>query len=722
MNTLTPTAPSDPASAQDELLPHFMLELRQLLETYLTAEQVRQVEKAFATGERAHRGQNRKSGEPYITHPVAVARILAEMHLDAETLQAAILHDTIEDTPVTKETLLSDFGETVADLVDGVTKLDKVQFASREAATAESFRKMLLAMARDLRVILIKLADRLHNMRTLEAQGGESRRRIARETLDVYAPIAQRLGMNKLKSELQELGFRALYPRRHAVIAARIKAMIGNRREIMSKIEQALSARLKEDGLQARIVSRIKSPYSIYRKMTGDHKSFAEVMDVYGVRVIVSSVSQCYQALGTAHGLYKPLDNRFKDYIAIPKANGYQSLHTVLFGPAGAPIEVQIRTEDMDIVAERGVAAHWIYKSEASPANNAQMRAREWLQGLLDSQRQAGSSIEFLENVKVDLFPDEVYLFTPKGRILALPRNACAIDFAYAVHTNVGDHAVAARVDRTLRPLRTRLVSGQTVEIVTAPSAAPQPQWLEFVVTSKARTAIRHYLKQLQHEDAVSLGHRMLGRALGEIGGNLDAVPESTLRVYLEENRLRRLEELLADIALGTRMPALVARQLWRGDGPSGGSARDQVVRISGTERGVLTFGNCCMPIPGDPIIGFLSAGKGLVVHQTTCPNVAEMRKQPERVVRVDWEPDVTGDYRVQLRIDVANRPGVLATVAAAIAAANSNIENVEYLDRDAHSASLLFTIEVRNREHLAEVMKRVRRADVVLVVHRQQV
>lgn len=715
----TVTAPPLMTDAQQDLLPHYMLDLRQLLQSYMTPEQIRLVERAFAIGERAHRGQNRKSGEPYITHPVAVARILAEMHLDAETLMAGILHDTIEDTPLTKEELVSEFGETVADLVDGVTKLDKVQFASREAATAESFRKMLLAMARDLRVILIKLADRLHNMRTLDSMSDEGRRRIARETLDVYAPIAQRLGMNKLKSELQDLGFRSLYPRRHAVIAARIKAMIGNRREVMGKIEAALTLRLKEDGLQARIVSRIKSPYSIYKKMQGDHKSFAEVMDVYGVRVIVGSVSQCYQALGPAHGLYKPLDNRFKDYIAIPKANGYQSLHTVLFGPSGAPVEVQIRTEDMDIVAERGVAAHWVYKSEASPANSAQMRAREWLQGLLDSQRQAGSSIEFLEAVKVDLFPDEVYLFTPKGRILALPRNASAIDFAYAVHTNVGDHAVAARVDRQLRPLRTRLVSGQTVEIVTAPSASPQPQWLEFVVTSKARTAIRHYLKQLQHEDAIALGHRMLNRALADVGGNLDALPDGVLRSYLDENRMRRLEELLADIALGARMPALVARQLWRGDA-AGTQSRDQVVRISGSERGVLSFGNCCLPIPGDPIIGFLSAGKGLVVHQTTCPNVAEMRKQPERVVRVDWEAEVSGDYRTQLRIDVVNRPGVLATVAAAIAEANSNIENVEYLERDAHSASLLFTIEVRHREHLAEVMKRVRRADVVLVVQRQ--
>ncbi len=714
-------ADTAPCGAGSELLPHYMLDLRQMLESYLTADQVRAVERSFAVGERAHRGQMRKSGEPYITHPVAVARILAEMHLDAETLQAGILHDTIEDCPgITKESLRAEFGDNVADLVDGVTKLDKVQFATREAATAESFRKMLLAMARDLRVMLIKLADRLHNMRTLEAQSGPSQRRIARETLEVYAPIAQRLGMNKLKSELQELSFKALYPHRHSVIGARIKAMIGNRREIMSKIEAALSARLKEDGLHARVVGRVKSPYSIYRKMLGDHKTFAEVMDVYGLRIIVSKVSQCYQALGTAHAMYKPLDNRFKDYIAIPKANGYQSLHTVLFGPSGAPIEVQIRTDDMDVVAERGVAAHWIYKTESTPANNAQMRAREWLQGLLDSQRQAGSSIEFLEAVKVDLFPDEVYLFTPKGRILALPRNASAIDFAYAVHTNVGDHAVAARVDRQLKPLRTRLVSGQTVEIVTAPSASPQPQWLEFVVSSKARTAIRHYLKQLQHEDAISLGHRMLSRALADIGGALDAIPEEQLHRFLEENRLRRLEELLSDIALGARMPALVARQLWASEGQSAAAPRDTVVRISGAERGVMTFAHCCHPIPGDPIVGFLSAGKGLVVHQTTCPNVVEMRKQPDRIVRVDWEPEVQGDFRTQLKIEVANRPGVLATVAAAIADANSNIENVEYLERDSLSASLLFTIEVRHREHLNDVMRRIRRSDVVQTVQRQ--
>jgi guanosine-3',5'-bis(diphosphate) 3'-pyrophosphohydrolase len=708
------TAPSD-------LLPHYMLELRQALSSYLAPAAVERIEQAFVVGERAHRGQSRVSGEPYITHPVAVARLLAEMHLDAETIMAAILHDTIEDTPVTKEQLEASFGQTVADLVDGVTKLDKVEFASREAANAESFRKMLLAMARDLRVILIKLADRLHNMRTLDAMSPAKRRRVARETLEVYAPIAQRLGMNKLKSELQDLGFRALYPMRHRVIAARIQAMIGNRRELMGKIETAISQRLREDGLQARIVSRIKTPYSIYRKMRSERKSFAEVMDVYGVRVIVGSVSQCYQALGPVHALYKPLDHRFKDYIAIPKANGYQSLHTVLFGPTGAPLEVQIRTEEMDIVAERGVAAHWVYKTEASPANSAQMRAREWLQGLLDSQRQAGSSIEFLENVKIDLFPDEVYVFTPKGKILALPRNACAIDFAYAVHTDVGDHAVAARIDRQLRPLRTRLVSGQTVEIVTAPSATPQPQWLEFVVTSKARTAIRHYLKQMQHEDAIALGHRMLSRALAEIGGSLDAVPEATLRAYLEENRLHRLEELLADIALGNRMPVLVARQLWGADGAEDSQRLDQLVRISGSERGVIGFANCCMPIPGDPIIGFLSAGKGLVVHRTSCRNVAEMRKQPERIVRVDWEPEVRGDYRTRLRVDAVNRPGVLAAVAAAIAEAGSNIENVEYLERDTESASLLFTIEVRGFAHLQEVLKRVRRSNVVLLAHREE-
>jgi guanosine-3',5'-bis(diphosphate) 3'-pyrophosphohydrolase len=699
--------------------------LEQRLSSYLPPEQVARVRRAYEVGARAHEGQTRRSGEPYITHPVAVAGILAELGMDAETIIAAILHDTLEDTQLTSEQITTEFGPTVTELVDGVTKLDKVRFRSRQEAAAESFRKMLLAMARDLRVILIKLADRLHNMRTLGAMDPESRRRIARETLDIYAPIAQRLGMNRFKSELQDLGFRTLYPDRHRVIAARIRSVLGNRREAMARIEHALDARLIEEVIPHRVVSRIKSPYSIYSKMKSEHKSFAQMMDVYGFRVVVDTVAHCYQALGAVHSLYKPLEGRFKDFIAIPKANGYQSLHTVLFGPFGAPIEIQIRTEEMDAVAERGVAAHWVYKTEAAPANSAQSRAREWVSGLVDRETQTPSSLEFIENVKIDLFPDDVYLFTPKGEILALPRNATALDFAYFVHTDVGNHAVAARVDKKLAPLRTRLSSGQNVEIITAPSASPSPQWLEWVVSGRARTAIRQHLKHLQHEDAVDFGHRMLDHALDALESSLEAIPHEVLDRYLAENKFKRLEELLADVALGNRMPDTVARALVSAEPATPRKKRaasDEKILITGAERGVLTFGNCCHPVPGDEIMGYLSSGKGIVVHRVECPNVPELLKSPERVVDIAWDANVRGDYKVELRIEVANKPGVLAQVAAAIADAGSNIENVEYKERDGVSAILLFTIEVKNRKHLADVMRRVRRLAVVNAVRRHPV
>ena len=718
MTAVTPIA-SNPA-----VLPQYVQALNDQL-GYLAAPQIQRVLRAFEVGAEAHAGQTRKSGEPYITHPVAVAGILAELGMDAETIIAAILHDTLEDTALSRSALAGEFGETVAELVDGVTKLDKMRFGSRQEADAESFRKMLLAMARDLRVILIKLADRLHNMRTLGAKDSASRRRIARETLEIYAPIAQRLGMNAIKAELQDLGFRALHPDRYRVISERIRAALGNRREAMGKIESALSQRLGAEQLPARVVGRIKSAWSIYSKMRHEHKSFAQLMDVYGFRVVVDSALDCYKALGVVHGLYKPVDRRFKDFIAIPKANGYQSLHTVLLGPFGAPIEVQIRTAEMDSVAERGVAAHWAYKTDSGPANSAQARAREWLSSLADSQVNTASSAEFFENVKIDLFPDEVYLFTPRGDILALPRNATALDFAYAVHTDVGDHAVAARVDKKLLPLRTRLESGQLVEIITAPSAVPNPAWLESVVTGKARTAIRQYLKHLQHEDAVDFGHRMLDRALDARGSSLDAIPTEVLDRFLHEARLKRLEELLAEVALGNRMPDVVARHLLAlRDGqsddvtPGAGMAREKI-RITGAERGVLSFANCCHPLPGDAIIGHVSPGKGIVVHREECPNVAELRKSPERYVDIEWDRDVQGDYRAELRIEVINRPGVLATIAAAIAAADSNIENVEYIERDLAAAALLFAIEVKNRKHLAEVIRRVRRTGVVSGVYR---
>jgi guanosine-3',5'-bis(diphosphate) 3'-pyrophosphohydrolase len=717
------TAATHSATVDLSALPPYALALKERI-AYLPDAQVERVLRAFQIGAQAHAGQERKSGEPYITHPVAVAGILAELGLDAETIIAAILHDTLEDTELSRESIAGEFGEVVAELVDGVTKLDKMRFGSRQEADAESFRKMLLAMARDIRVILIKLADRLHNMRTLGAKDASSRRRIARETLEIFAPIAQRLGMNKFKAELQDLGFRALYPDRYRVISERIRAAIGNRREAMGKIEAALSARLSADHLPARVVGRIKSPWSIYSKMRGDHKSFAQLMDVYGFRVVVDSAMSCYMALGVVHALYKPVDRRFKDFIAIPKANGYQSLHTVLLGPFGAPIEVQIRTAEMDSVAERGVAAHWAYKTDSGPANSAQARAREWLSSLVDSSASTVSSSEFIENVKIDLFPDEVYLFTPRGDILSLPRNATALDFAYAVHTDVGDHAVAARVDKKLLPLRAKLESGQLVEIITAPSAVPNPAWLEVVVTGKARTAIRQYLKHLQHEDAVDFGHRMLDRALDAQGSSLDGIPPAVLDRFLETSKLKRLEELLSDIALGNRMPDVVASQLLASRGKKAGKPHasahaHEKIRITGAERGVLSFANCCHPLPGDDIIGYLSSGKGIVVHREECPNVVELRKSPERCVAIEWDRDVQGDYRAELRIEVINRPGVLATVAAAIAAADSNIENVEYVERDSAAATLLFAMEVKSRKHLADVIRRVRRTGVVSGAYR---
>lgn len=719
-----PTAQATVATAAstDAAIPDYVLHLERAA-SYLPKEQLPILRRAWEVGASAHAGQTRKSGEPYITHPVAVAGVLAELGLDMESLIAAILHDTIEDTPLTREELASEFGEAVAELVDGVTKLDKLKFRDRQEAAAESFRKMLLAMSRDLRVIMIKLADRLHNMRTLGAQSTEARGRIARETLEIYAPIAQRLGMSLIKSELQNLGFRALYPWRHAIIEKHIRSQPVVRRESMAQVEVQLSQRLAKEGLEHRLVSRIKTPWSIYSKMHEENKSFDQVMDVFGFRLVVRSVADCYHALGAVHATFKPLDGRFRDFIAIPKANGYQSLHTVLFGPYGSPIEVQIRTEEMDLIAERGVAAHWTYKVGSAAPNSAQSRAHDWIVELIDSQRAAGSSLEFLDNVKVDLFPDEVYLFTPKGKILALPRNSTALDFAYAVHTDVGNRAVASRVDKKLVPLRTKLVSGQAVEIITARSATPKPQWLEFVVSSKARTAIRHQLKQLEHEDAVRLGHRMLDRALEAMDSSLERLPKGRLDAFLSEHRYPRLEALLADVALGNWMPTQAAQALMayaelRGGGHSKHS--HEKILIDGSERGVISFANCCQPIPGDEIMGYHTAGKGIVVHRLDCPNLAELRKSPERWVPIDWDSNVTGDYDTALVVEVENRTGVLAQLAAAIAQSQSNIERVDYLDRDFNAAVLRFNIQVRDRRHLAEVMRRLRRLHVVQSVGRQ--
>ena len=718
-NTADPTLAPCPDPCPDAVRE---LEIR--LAEYLNAEQVARVRRAYEVGAAAHHGQTRKSGEPYITHPIAVAGILGELRMDAETLCAAILHDTLEDTQLPRADIVSEFGDAVAELVDGVTKLDRIQFRDKQEAMAESFRKMMLAMSRDLRVILIKLADRLHNMRTLDSMSPESRRRIARETLEIYAPIAQRLGMNRIKAELQDLGFRALHPLRHRVLAKHIAGQPVIRREAMATIEAQIAHRLAQEGTPFRLVGRVKAPWSIYQKMRQENKSLDQVMDVFGFRLIVQKVMHCYVGLGAVHSLFKPLDARFRDFIAIPKANGYQSLHTVLFGPYGSPIEVQIRTEEMDLIAERGIAAHWLYKNVGEGMNNAQIRAQDWVRSLMDSQTQAGSSAEFLENVKVDLFPDEVYLFTPKGDIFALPRNATALDYAYSVHTDIGNHAVAARVDKRLVPLRTKLASGQTVEIITAPSATPSPQWLEFVVSSKARTAIRHHLKRLEHEDAVDLGHRMLDRALEMRDSSLDRIATGRLDQFLAEHRYRRLEELLADIALGNRMPAQVAQQLVHDSQElplrNESMVTGEQILITGTERGVLSFAGCCYPIPGDAIMGYITAGKGVVVHREDCPNTVEYRKHPERCVPMAWDRYVEGDYRAALHIEVDNKPGVLAQVAAAVAESDSNIDSVEYRERDLRVSVMEFGIEVRNRKHLADVIRRVRRLGVVHAVERK--
>lgn len=705
-------------------LPEAVLELERSVSTYLDLDQVHDIHQAYLTGAGAHDGQTRKTGEPYIMHPIAVAQVLANMRMDHHTIVAAILHDVIEDTQLTKTCVTEQFGAEVAELVDGVTKLEKVKFSSAQEAAAESFRKMMLAMSKDIRVILIKLADRLHNMQSLGVMRPEKRRRIARETLDIYAPIAQRLGMNKLKAELQDLSLAAIHPMRYRIISERVQKARGHRSELIERVRQALCAQLEAEGIPAKVVGRIKSPYSIYKKMAEKGRSFNDVMDVFGFRIVTQSFKDCYHALGVVHSLYKPMSGRFKDYIAIPKANGYQSLHSVLFGPSGDPLEIQFRTEEMDLFAESGIAAHWAYKDESTGPSGVQARARDWLLGLLEMQHQTGNSVEFLEHVKVDLFPDEVYVFTPKGDIRELPANSTAVDFAYAVHTDVGNHAVGVRVDKKFSSLRHRLQSGEMIEIITAKSAQPNPAWLEFVSTSKARTGIRHFLKQLQHEETVEMGHRMLDAALDSFGESLESIPADRLQKFLEDIKMARLEELLSDLAQGNRMPAIVAQQLISDDALSlskrDGRSADKLM-ITGSERDVVSYGNCCNPIPGDRIMGHLSAGKGIVLHRISCRNVKEFRKTPDRWIDVDWDRKVGGEFKVTLRVTVTNKPGVLASVAAAIARSDSNIEHVEYKERDASAAALLFTLTARNRKHLAAIIGRVRRASVVLSVARER-
>jgi len=697
-------------------------DLCRLLDAYLEPGQVEEVYHAYLFGAEAHEGQVRLTGEPYIYHPIAAARILAELRLDSKSIIAAILHDVIEDTPTVKAQIADEFGEEVAELVDGVSKLTQIEFETSAEAQAENFRKMILAMVRDIRVILVKLADRLHNMRTLEVLAPEKRRRIARETLDIYAPIANRLGINALRVELEDLGFAALYPLRYKVLEKAVMAARGHRKEVLNKIEKSIRLRVKQEKFKGRILSREKHLYSLYLKIRDKTLSFEETYDVYAFRIVVEDVDTCYRMLGVVHNLYKPVPGKFKDYIAIPKGNGYQSLHTILFGPYGIPIEVQIRTEDMDKVAESGVAAHWIYKSGDEHIDQMHTGAREWLRELLEMQKHAGDSLEFLENVTIDLFPDAIYVFTPMGEIMKLPHGATVIDFAYAVHTDIGNTCIAAKVDRQEVPLRTTLRNGQTVEVITSQFGRPSPAWLSFVVSAKARSNIRHHQKNLQREEAIELGRRMLDRALGVFESTAADVDNSRVEALLKEYDLATRDDLLEEIGLGRRPSVLVARALVpseEGGEPSGESKKMPPLVIRGTEGMVTRFSKCCRPIPGDPVIGVITSGRGMMIHTQNCRNIADEKYTAENCLEVQWEPGIDEDFPVGVNVEVSNRRGVLARVATVISDAHSNIEHVGIEEGDGLTNLLKFRLTVHDRKHLAHVIRRLRSVPSVIRISR---
>ena len=690
---------------------------------YLKPEDVAQLQAAYQFSESVHLGQFRNSGEPYISHPLAVASILAEWRLDSQALTAALLHDVIEDTVVSKDELLNFFGKAVADLVDGVSKLDKIESETHEEAQAENYRKMLLAMSRDVRVILIKLADRLHNMRTLDSVSNHKRRRIARETMDIYAPIANRLGLNSIYQELDDLSFKHLYPGRFSVLSKALGAASGNRREVVSKVLANIEKRLAENCVTAEVHGRQKHLHSIYTKMREKHLSFAQVLDVFGFRIIVPDVHACYITLGVLHGLYKPIPGKFKDYIAIPKANGYQSLHTHLFGPFGSPIEIQIRTQEMHKIAEAGVASHWLYKSSDQSITDLQQKTHQWLQSLLEMQTDSGNSVEFLEHLKVDLFPDAVYVFTPKGKIMSLPRGATAVDFAYAVHTDVGNRCVAVKINQNLLPLRQTLKNGDRVEIITASHAKPNPLWLNFVATAKARAHIRHYLKTMHFDESVQLGERLLNQALSALKSSISAVPEPQWVKLVRESNAKSRDEILSDIGLGKRHGMVVARQLLAllDSTPVDHTSIGPIV-IRGSEGMSVQYAKCCHPIPGDRIVGLISKGQGMVIHTHDCPVLAKSHHEPDRVLDVEWDNESNKLHDVNIRIVVLNERGVLAHVAARIADAESNIQNVAVDPQDGGLyASINFTLQVTNRQHLARIMIELRRLPEVVRITRMR-
>ncbi len=692
------------------------------LSSYLDPKEVDRIKRAYLFSEKCHVGQMRQSGDPYITHPLAVANILADMRMDPESLMAGLLHDVIEDTGVTKGQISRRFGRTVAELVDGVSKLGEIESASRAEQQAESFQKMTLAMSRDIRVMLVKLADRLHNMRTLGVLSPEKRRRIARETIDIYAPIAQRLGINDIRLEFEDLGFAAMYPLRHRRLREALKASRKNRKEVVTEIHQAIEMRLERESVNVVVKGREKHLWSIYLKMREKKKSFRDIMDVFAFRLVVDNVDDCYRALGIVHNIYKPVPGEFKDYIAIPKANGYQSLHTLLVGMHGVIIEVQIRTREMDAMANFGIAAHWEYKSATKSTEVNQRRAARWVQGLLEMQQKAGDSLEFLEHVKADLFPDEVYVFTPKGKIIELPTGATPIDFAYSVHTGLGDRCIACHIDGQLTPLSEPLQSGQKIDIVSAPGAQPNPNWLNFVVTAKARSAIRHFLKNQQHEESVDLGKRLLDQALGNLGTSYKQLKKSQIKRLLKETGASTFEFVLQQIGLGNSFPFAVANLMIlpsKRKVSDDNKNRNLPVVIDSSQGLVLQYGRCCHPIPGDPILGHMTPGKGLVIHLESCRNLKEIRLNPEKCMSLVWSSVIKGEFAVELKAEVTPERGFIAALASRMTEEDATIEHISVNEKDAFTSIVDVVLTVRDRIHLADIMRRARSLKSVRRIYR---
>lgn len=714
---------------QPPLLPADTIDSRLtlILKEYLQPEEIDLVWRAYRLSNKAHEGQKRSSGEDYISHPVSVACIAAKFHLDAASIQAALLHDVVEDTQVTLEDIATQFSPQVAKIVEGLSKLDKIHFNDATHAQAENFRKMLLAMSQDVRVILIKLADRLHNMQTLEHLKPEKRLRIAQETIDIYSPIANRLGLNSIYQELEDLAFRYIHPLRYKTIHKAILSARGNRKEVVGKILDDINTKLKGFKIKATVSGREKNESSIHRKMIKKHTSFSQINDIYAFRVIVEDEKDCYLALGALHSLYKPIAGKFKDYLAIPKANGYQSLHTTLFGPFGTPLEVQIRTESMHNLAEAGVAAHWLYKTNDSHITQLQQQTNQWLKKLLEIQSDESDSLEFLEHLKIDLFPDEVYVFTPKSKILALPKGSTVIDFAYAVHSDVGNHAVAAKINQTLVPLREEIVTGDHIEVMTAPLAKPNPAWLNFVITGKARSQIRGYLRNAESNDLIILGYSMLNNALKAFRIDPDSIKKKHWDKLILDYHLKSKDDVLVDIALGKKVNVMVAHQLTNiMDGVKKAKSQSKfldVITIKGSDDMAIELASCCHPIPGDPILGYINKDRGLIIHTHDCSTIKKYNLDPERWVDVEWEPNSDILYKVSLSVLVANETGMLAKMASAIAVASSNIENVSVEESDGSNfANINFVVQVKNRLHLAEVIRSLRKITKVSRISRLKI